>query len=38
MPVAYSASGFLYVTDSYYHRVIVFDPDWRVVQKFGAGG
>jgi hypothetical protein len=37
-PAAFSASGLLYITDSYYHRILVFNSDWQVVQKFGAGG
>jgi len=32
------AKGLLFVTDSYYHRVLVFDSSWRAVQKYGAGG
>ena len=33
-----AAKGLLFVTDSYYHRVLVFDASWRAVQKYGAGG
>jgi DNA-binding beta-propeller fold protein YncE len=35
--VAYSKNGHLYVTDTYYHRVLVFGADLEPLQKYGSG-
>jgi tripartite motif-containing protein 71 len=36
--LAYTASGLLFITDIFYHRVLVFNTEWQAVQKYGAGG
>ena len=34
----FNEAGLLFVTDGYYHRVLVFNNEWQAVQKYGAGG